>query len=426
MSPRIIGALMPSVLLVSIDYWPEVTGIGPYSAGVADHLASTGHDVTVLTGMPHYPQWRVWPDYAGMWRHSEERDGVHIVRRRHYVPTRQSAVRRAAYESSWLVHAGLARPPSRPDAVLGVIPSLSGGIIARLAAARARAAYGVVVQDLVSAAAAQSGIEGGRTVADLTRRLESWALSHATVVAPVAEAFRPALSAMGVADDRIVTLPNWSHLPEPNGDRRQTRQRLGWADDDWIVLHAGNMGLKQGLDQVLDVGRLADRDGVPVRLVLMGDGSQREMLVERAAGIRSLEFRPFVPATELSDVLAAADVLLLSERATVVDMSLPSKLTAYFAAGRPIVAAVHPAGASAQEVQRAGAGLTAAAGDADALLGAIMGVRGRPDGGRAMGESGRQYARERLGKAATLAQVDVIIDRLLDRTRSRRRMGSTE
>jgi glycosyltransferase involved in cell wall biosynthesis len=421
MCPRIIGALMPSVLLVSIDYWPEETGIGPYSTGLAEHLAAAGHDVTVLAGMPHYPQWQVAPDYRGKWRHREERNGVHIIRRRHYVPTRQSAVRRAAYEASWLFHAGLVAPARRTDAVLGVIPSLSGGIIGRLAAARARAAYGVVVQDLVSAAAAQSGIEGGRTVADMTRRIESWSLSNATVVAPVAEAFRPALSEMGIADERIVILPNWSHLPASSGDRRQTRQRLGWTEDDWIVLHAGNMGLKQGLDQVLDAGRLADRDGAAVRIVLMGDGSQREALVGRAEGTERLEFRAFVATAELPDVLAAADVLLLSERPTVMDMSLPSKLTSYFAAGRPIVAAVHPEGASARELERAGAGVTAKAGDPEALLGAIMGLRDLPDRGNALGQAGRRYAQTALGEAATFARADAIIDRLVERTAVRRR-----
>jgi glycosyltransferase involved in cell wall biosynthesis len=415
---------MPTLLLVSIDYWPEETGIGPYSTGLAEHLVRSGHDVTVLAGMPHYPQWEVVLPYRGRWRLRETRRGVHIIRRRHYVPGRQSAIRRAAYEATWLMHAGPVSPRPRPDAVIGVIPSLSGGIIARIAAARARAAYGVIVQDLVSAAAAQSGIQGGRAVAVLTRRAEAWSLRHAAVVAPVADAFRPALSAMGIPDDRIEALPNWSHLEEPSGHRDRMRERLGWAADEWVGLHAGNMGLKQGLDQVLDAGRLADREGAPVRLVLMGDGSQRRTLIEGSLGISRVEFRPFVPAAELPDVLAAADVLILSERVTVMDMSLPSKLTTYFAAGRPIVAAVHPDGASAQEVTRAGAGVTTPAGDAGSLLRAIMGVRDRADHGDALGAAGRHYAQATLGEAASFERADVIVDRLLQSTTARRRLGT--
>jgi colanic acid biosynthesis glycosyl transferase WcaI len=412
---------MATILLASIDYWPEETGIGPYSTGLAEHLASRGHEVTVLAGMPHYPEWQVAPAYRGRRRLEEMHQGVRIVRRSHHVPRRQSAIRRAAYEATWLVHAGSTLPGRTPDAILGVIPSLSGGVIARLAAARARAGYGVIVQDLVSAAATQSGIRGGRAVAATTRRLESWLLARAAVVAPVAEAFRPGLASLGVPTERIIVLPNWSHLADPTTDRDEVRRRLGWEPDVWVTLHAGNMGLKQDLDQVLEAGRIADREALPVRLVLMGDGSQRGPLVDRAAGIDRVEFRPFVPAEELPDVLAAADVLLLSERASVRDMSLPSKLTSYFAAGRPVVAAVRQDGASASEVGRAGAGVTTPAGDAAALLRAIMSVRDRSDRGRAFGDAGRRYAQATLGETASFDRADAIVERLLERTRSLRR-----
>ncbi len=233
----------------------------------------------------------------------------------------------------------LTRPRPTPDVVLGVVPSLGGGVVARLAAARAHAGYGVIVQDLVSAAASQSGIRGGSAAAAATRWIESWSLARATVVAPVAEAFRPGLVALGVPAERVVVLPNWTHLADTTADREDVRRRLGWPADEWVALHAGNMGLKQDLDQVLEAGRIADREGLPVRLVLMGDGSQRHSLIDRSTSIQRIEFRPFVPAEELPDVLAAADVLLLTERSSVRDMSLPSKLTSYFAAGRPVVAA---------------------------------------------------------------------------------------
>ncbi len=413
---------MATILVASIDYWPEETGIGPYSTGLAEYLASRGHEVTVLAGMPHYPEWQVAPAYRGRWRLEEERHGVRIVRRRHHIPGSQSAIRRSAYEASWLVHAGATLPRPTPDVVLGVIPSLSGGVIARLDAARARAGYGVIVQDLVSAAASQSGIRGGSGVAAATRHIESWALARATVVAPVAEAFRPGLVALGVPAERVVVLPNWTHLADATSDRADVRRRLGWPPDEWVALHAGNMGLKQDLDQVLQAGRIADRDGLPVRLVLMGDGSQRQSLMDRSTGIERVEFRAFVPAEELPDVLAAADVLLLTERSSVRDMSLPSKLTSYFAAGRPVVAAVRDDGASAEEIRRAGAGVTAPPGDAAALMHGIMGVRERSDQGRELGDAGRRYARSMLGETTSFDRADTIVDRVLARTRVLRGM----
>ena len=373
--------------------------------------------MTVVTGMPHYPAWEVEAAYRGRWRSNETRNGVRILRRGHFVPTRQSAARRALYEGTFLANATIGRLTPRPDAVIGVTPSLSGGVVARLAGARAHAAYAVVVQDLMSEAAAQSGISGGRSVAGLTRRLEAWAMARATVVAPVADAFRPGLASLGVRSERVQVLPNWSHLPPATMDRDAVRRSLGWDPEAWIVLHAGNMGLKQGLEQVLDAARSARNADGTVRFVLMGDGSQRASLEAAATDIPEVEFRPFVPQDQLPDVLAAADVLLLSERPTVVDMSLPSKLTSYFSAGRPVVAAVHPDGASARELARADGGVATAAGDPEGLVRAIIDLRSRPEEAHRLAANGRQYAEEHLGQAATLRIADAIVDRLAERTR---------
>jgi colanic acid biosynthesis glycosyl transferase WcaI len=406
---------MANVLIVSINYWPEESGIGPYSTGLAEHLAAGGHRVRALTGMPHYPEWRVHEGYRG-WSLSESRNGVQIERRRHYVPERQSALRRVAYEASF-VAAGLPYSSApRPDVVIGVVPSLSGGVLARIAAARAHAAYAVVFQDLMGSAGEQSGIQGGRTAAKVARQVERWVVARAAAVAPVSESFVPYLHEIGVPDDRIEILRNWVQVGRATKDRRESRAELGWASDEWVILHAGNMGLKQGLEQVVDAARVAHDRGLPVRFVLMGDGSQREAIQKLAAGASRVSFRPFVDRRELPNVLAAADVLLVSERDSVVDMSLPSKLTSYFAAGRPVLAAVHPKGATAQELERAGAGLVSPAGQPSALVAAAMELRRDPAEADRMGANGVTYAATSLGRGQALQRAEGLVARVARRT----------
>jgi glycosyltransferase involved in cell wall biosynthesis len=304
----------------------------------------------------------------------------------------------------------------RPDVVIGVVPSLSGGVLARVAAARARAGYGVIFQDLMGSAAEQSGIQGGRRAAAVARRLERWVVARAAAVAPVTESFVPYLKQIGVAEDRFEILRNWSHLGVQTRDRDKTRRELGWGPDEWVVLHAGNMGLKQGLEQVVVAAKLADHRGAAVRFVLMGDGSQRLAIENLAAGTSRLAFRPFVEAAELPNVLAAADVLLISERESVLDMSLPSKLTAYFAAGRPIVASVHPEGATARELGRVGAGVVSPAGQPEGLLDALLGLRAKPDEAERMGANGVAYAHASLGRRQALERADAFVARIDRRT----------
>ena len=412
---------MANVLIIGINYRPETTGIAPYTSALAEHLAASGHRTTVITGFAHYPAWRLEPDEHRI-RAAEWRDGVRVLRRRHYVPRSQSAIRRAAYEGTFLVHGALSRP-ERPDVVFGVIPSLSGGILARFFAARARAPYGLIFQDLMAPAARQSGIEGGRRVAGVTAALERWSAARARTVAVASESFRPYLRDLGVADERIVALPNWTHLRAPSGDRATTRDRLGWPTDSTVVLHAGNMGLKQGLEQVVEAARRADERAAPILFVLMGDGSQRAALEVQAAGIERLRFVPFQPEDELPDVLQAADLLLVSERSTVIDMSLPSKLTSYFSAGRPIVAAVPPTGSTAREVLRSRAGIIVPIGDPDELNDVVAHLRADPGRTEALGLAGQAYAASSLDGSHALARVDKLLEQTLGAMSSTRRSG---
>jgi colanic acid biosynthesis glycosyl transferase WcaI len=406
---------LATVLIVGINYSPERTGIAPYTTAIAEHLAAGGHRTTVVTGFSHYPAWRLEPGERRL-RAVENLHGVRVLRRRHYVPRSQSALSRGAYEGTFLLHGFLSRP-DRPDVVLGVVPSLSGGILARLFAARARAPYALIVQDLMAPAAQQSGIKGGGRVARVTAALERWGASRAMAVAIASESFRPYLLGLGVADDRIASFPNWAHVPEPSGDRAAIRDRLGWPPATSVVLHAGNMGLKQGLEQLVDAARLADQKAEELLFAFIGDGSQRAALVSRATGVRCIEFLPFQPEEELPGVLGAADVLIVSERATVVDMSLPSKLTSYFAAGRPIVAAVPDRGATAAEVRRSGAGIVVPVGDPRSLIEAVAHLRTDTVKAAALGQAGQRYASEALGEAGAMRRLDQLVAGLIEANR---------
>ncbi|MEW1688780.1 glycosyltransferase [Streptomyces sp. NPDC091265] len=405
------------LLVVSTNYAPELTGIGPYATQLAEHWAASGAETHVLTGMPHYPSWRTEPAYRGVWRAEEERSGVRVHRRRHYVPPRQSALRRAAFEASLLAH-GLAAPPSlRPDAVISQMPSLAGGVVGARLARRHRVPYIPVVQDLMGAAAAQSGIRGGGRAAAVASRAEQYALRAASLVGVIHESFIPRVTAYGVDPGRIRLVPNWSHVQAPSADRAATRARLGWRDCTPVVLHSGNMGLKQGLEVLVDAARLAPE----IRVVLMGDGNQRDALLARAAGLPNLDILPPADAAEFTDILAAADVLAVTQRASVLDMSVPSKLTSYFVSGRPVVASVADGGGTAQEVQRSGAGLLVAPEDPAAVLAAVRKLVEQPAAADELGANGPRYVARHLGREAGLARYDAMLTEVLQDAQGRPR-----
>ncbi|MGH2511383.1 MAG: glycosyltransferase [Candidatus Limnocylindrales bacterium] len=407
------------MLIIGINYRPELTAVGPYTAGLAEALARRGDRVTVLTGLPHYPAWRMARGTPRRLISSTDLDGVRILRAAHYVPARQSALRRGVYEATFLlngaaalIRAGSLRGLDRPDAILGIVPSLSGGILARAVAGTLHVRYGLLFQDLMGRAAAQSGISGGSSVARATARLEAWAARSATAVGVVSEAFRPALIEMGVPADRTRSVPNWARLAEPVLSIGQTRRRFGWTDDRQVVLHAGNMGHKQGLEQVVDAARLAADRSEPIRFVLAGGGNQEAALRAMGADLPTLDFVGVQPDGVHASLLAAADVLLLSERPTQLDMSLPSKLTSYLAAGRPIVAAIPSGGASAKELERCGAGLVVEAGEPAAILAALGRLRSEPALAAKLGAVGPAYVAAHLSAGAGIARAIALVDEI--------------
>jgi colanic acid biosynthesis glycosyl transferase WcaI len=385
------------VLVLGLNYAPEHTGIAPYTAGMARGL-SRDYDVQVVTAHPHYPAWQIADGY-GAWRQDEWDEKVAVRRLRHYVPANPTGPTRVLSEVSFAARA-FASGVRRPDVVITVSPALLPVLSARALAKRWSVPLGVVVQDLYSRAMVEVGLLGGRSGGPATR-LESYALRGADGLVAIHERFAQTMvDNLGLDRDRITVIPNWTHVLPPTGNRDETRRRFGWGSET-VALHAGNMGAKQGLEHVVDAAGLADRSADRLRFVLMGNGNQRSDLERRARGISSIDIIDGVPNGEFTDVLAAADVLLLHERPGVVEMCVPSKLTSYFAAGRPVLAATSPRSAAAHEIVASGAGTVVDPGDPSALLEALRSLTRRTSLDE-LGKRGRAYARERLSEDAAL------------------------
>ncbi|MFF0816082.1 glycosyltransferase family 4 protein [Rhodococcus sp. NPDC003318] len=391
------------VAILGINYEPESTGIAPYTTGLAAGLAARGHDVEVLTGYPHYPQWRLREGYHGFRSH-EFRDRVHVHRLRHSLPRRYSGIGRASMELAFGMQL-LTTRWGQPDVVVGVSPPL---LATAMAAARVRLtpgrpALGIIVHDLYSRGVVETGMLSGRA-ARAVRVVESAATRSADGVAVIHSGFCADLvDQLGVDPGRISVIRNWTHVecPDPRA-AAAFRTARGWSPDDTVVVHAGNMGAKQGLDNVIAAARLAGPAPPRVRFVLLGDGHQRPRLEVAGAGLPALEFLSPVPEDEFPAALGAADVLLVNELPGVAQMAVPSKLTSYFASGRPVLAATDPDGFTAGEIDASGAGVCVPAGRPELLLREAIRLGRDHDLADRLGTAGRRYATERLSTVAAL------------------------
>jgi colanic acid biosynthesis glycosyl transferase WcaI len=399
------------ILIVSMHYAPEAAGNAPYVTGFAEYLARFGNDVHVLTGMPYYPQWRVHREYRHrMWRR-EWLNGVAIHRRRQYVPGNPSALRRALSEATHLA-TGLVGGSKSANVVVGIIPTVADGLLASSIARRSSIPYGLVFQDLVAVGATQSGVASNR-VTSLVASLERRMVARATNIGIVTTGFRPHVEALGVPTDRILRLRNWNRLAPPTRGPDEIRLSLHLPPRAIMCLHAGNMGAKQGLQNVIECARLAQVHSPKLCFVLMGDGSERVTLTRLTDRYQLTNVRFLDPQPDgiYAAVLRAADILILNQRHTIVDMALPSKLTAYFAASRPVVAAVHDDSEAALELRAAAAGVTCAPENPVALLKALNGLADYPEFREKLGTNGATYCRDHLDSASVLPEWASFVDR---------------
>lgn len=391
------------ILIVGINYAPEVIGIAPYTTGMASALAQRGHEVEVFTGYPHYPDWKRGAGRVAF-RSRERIDGVTIRRFAHPVPPRFSWLARALMEIVFGLQVATARWGKR-DVVICVTPPLMAAAIAVIRARLTlrRPAVGALVQDIYTRGIAETGAASGIT-ARAIRFIESATLNLADGVSTIHTGFSLDLTkTLRVDPTRMREIRNWTHIDAADvAAGGAFRAAHGWRPEDIVVLHAGNMGYKQGLENIVAAAELADRHGLPVKFALLGDGNQRPQLIRLAKGITSLEFIDSVEESAFPAALGAADILIINERRGVGHMSVPSKLTSYFKAGKPIVAAVDPNSYAAAEIESAGAGVCVAPERPDLILAEVLRIGQDHALAGQLGAAGRDYSEKRLSRHASI------------------------
>jgi colanic acid biosynthesis glycosyl transferase WcaI len=392
------------ILLMGINYFPEVTGIGPYNTELAEQLAAEGHDVTVLTAFPWYPHWKIDPAYRRKRPYLVERiHGVRVVRSPVILPAaRQTAFRRIVFDSSFALTAlSSSLGVGRLDVVICVSPPLQLGVTAWMIARTRRAKLIVHLQDIVPDAALSTGMmRAGKAVA-VSQRLERFVYARADRITVISEGFRENLLAKNVPAGKLAVLPNWVDVSRFDAaSTPRVRTALGAPDGETLVLHTGNMGAKQGLETVIDAAAMLAGEDIVVTLI--GDGQSRAELQARATslGVGRLKFLPL--QDDLPATLAAADVLVLSQRAQVTDSAAPSKLLAYMASGKPVVATVNATSEAGLLIEHANCGIVVPPEKPGDLAAALRELHRHPERHAGLGAAGRRHVAENFDRKVIL------------------------
>lgn len=380
------------ILIVSQYFWPESFIIND----LARALAAAGHEVTVATGKPNYPNGVIAPGYrrAGVQRETFA-DGIEIVR----VPVRPRGRARAwdllLNYASFVVSAGARLPfllrGRTFDAVFffGVSP-MTAALPAVLVARLKKAHLSVWVQDLWPESLSATGFVTNRLALSAVGFVVKAIYRAADTLLLQSEAFAGPMSAY--ADpQKFEYFPNVA----PDGTLEEKPPSAGILDAlaiDFPIVFAGNLGRVQSLSTILDAARLL-RCYPDIRFVLVGTGSEAAGLARaiESEGLSNIRLTGLVDRSTMPGILRRAAALLVTLRKDpALNLTIPSKIQAYMQAGRPVIAALD--GEAARIVETAGAGLTVPAEDGAALAKSILTLYSMPANKReAFGVAARRH-----------------------------------
>ena len=391
------------VLLVTQYFHPE----NFKSNDVAFELSRRGYDVTVLTGLPNYPEGRVYDGYGIFRRRREVIDGVRIYRTLVIPRGKGGGMRLALNYLSWAFIASIwaffMAVFRRYDAVIVHETSpITQGFPALIVKWMQRIPMYFWVLDLWPESLQAAGNINNKQVLGIFTWVTRLMYRNSEKILMSSKGFRKSILDKGDFEDKLVYFPNWaedifeksamSHIPE--------------LPDGFKVMFAGNVGEAQDFETVVKAAEMLKGSGA--RLVIVGDGRKKEWIdsyIENNGLSDVIYMMGKYPLDSMPSFFSKADVLFLSLKDDYIfTLTTPAKLQAYMASGKPVLAMIDGDARSLIEDSRCG--IFCNAGDAAAFAKAVLRLMNMSQEERQrLGSNGREYFEKHFRK-------DMCIDRL--------------
>jgi putative colanic acid biosynthesis glycosyltransferase WcaI len=370
------------VLFVSDNFPPESNAPASRLHEHARHWVRAGHEVTVLTCAPNFPEGKLYPGYENRWRQVDSLDGIRVLRVKSYMAPNEGFFKRTLDYTSFMASSvALGCFERRPDVVVATSPQFFAAVGGYQLARLQRAPFVFEVRDLWPASIAAVGALQSPRLLALLERLELYLYARARAVVVVTRAFEADLVRRGVPPEKVHVVPNGVDLGWCRPAARDAAlAREHGLEGKLVVGYIGTHGLAHGLERVLDAAELL-RDTPEVVFFFAGGGAERARLEARvrSRSLVNVKLIPRQPKERVSALWSLCDVTLIPLRddpvfATVV----PSKLFEAMAHGVPVVMSV-PEGEATGIVRSTGCGIVLPPEDPLALAEALRALLRSPE-----------------------------------------------
>jgi colanic acid biosynthesis glycosyl transferase WcaI len=394
-----------NLVFVTPHFAPDVAPTGAVVTRIVEELGRSKHTIRVITSLPWYRRHQIEPGYEGRLVRYEDTPWGGITRI-HPFPAadKRDLIRRGAAFAGFSLLAGLlGARGEKIDGVLALSPPLTLGLAGWIIARRRDGPFVFNVQDVYPDIAVTLGALTNRKVIATAQRLERFCYARADAVTVLSNDQKDNVGAKVSQPQKVRVIPNFVDTERIRPQERENSYRREFGlQGKTVVMYAGNVGLSQALDTVIEAAAaLVDEDNVV--FVINGQGAARRDLERSAGSLSNVRFVDAQPSERLSAVLAAADIHLVTLKKGLSKLSVPSKSYSILAAGRPLIASVDPGSEIARIIQQSGGGIAVPPQDAKGLAGAIRRLAPAPEMAAAMGRAGRTFV-ERWASPTAVAR----------------------
>ncbi|OJX38343.1 MAG: hypothetical protein BGO78_10095 [Chloroflexi bacterium 44-23] len=394
------------ILIIAQHYFPEEVSGAVLATELAEDLTTIGCTVSFVTCAPNYPFGKVYDGYRNRILGKKTFHGITIYRVWSFITTRKDNLARVINWATFSLGAlwgGLAA--GRQDVVFSYSPPLPLGLTAWVLARLFGARWILRVEDLYPDAAVAAGALRSKFLIGILSHFEKFLYHRADHISLISEGFRQNLLRKGIPADKISVLPVWVNADqifpmEKENEFRRKNDLIG----KFVILYAGNLGQTSALEDVIEAATQLNGDE-KIFFVFVGEGTRKEQLMQIAHDrhLKNVIFLPFQPRQKLAEMMAAADIGLVTLNSSSSPYSLPYKTFNIMASGRPILAIVTKGSEINELIIKSECGTCVEPGDTQGLIINIMDLYKNEELRDRMGSAARFYLENLYTKKIVLA-----------------------
>lgn len=343
------------ILFLTDNFPPEVNAPATRTFEHCREWARVGHDVTVITCFPNYPQGKVYPGYKNSLCKTEFMDGIKVVRVWSYMTANKGFIKRIIDFISFSVTSFIAGLFRECDIIVATSPQFFTALSGRTLSFFKRKPWIMEVRDLWPDSIKAVGAMKESVVLKYFSKEEKWCYSSAKKIVVVTNSFKREIVKKGIAEDKIFVIKNGANteLFRPREKSPELLKRLG-LEGKRVLGYVGTLGMAHKIDFLIDCVKGLD----DYALMILGNGAEKENLQQKIEreNIKNVVLLDTVPKNEVAEYIALQDAALVNlRRSSLFTTVIPSKIFETASMRIPILLGVD--GEAREMVEEFGAGL---------------------------------------------------------------------